>query len=182
MFGCVCHGGYFGPDCTLRSCPSGDDPLTTTDQLNEQQSVTCTATGGTFTLSFRGATTVPIDYNEDASTFATKLTNLETINVASVTYSSGSVACTTDGANVMTIEFTRDFGSLPLLVGTSTQLTGSGLSIAQIQDGTKEDAPCSNRGTCDRSTVRRVISRARSLAGQLRVLLFLGRLYLFHGL
>ena len=28
MYGCVCDDGYFGPDCTLRSCPIGDDPLT----------------------------------------------------------------------------------------------------------------------------------------------------------
>jgi hypothetical protein len=26
---CVCDGGFFGPDCSQRFCPKGDDPLTT---------------------------------------------------------------------------------------------------------------------------------------------------------
>ena len=28
MYGCNCDHGIFGPDCSLRSCPTGDDPLT----------------------------------------------------------------------------------------------------------------------------------------------------------
>jgi hypothetical protein len=60
--GCKCDEGYFGPDCTMWACPSGDDPLTgTTDaaaagleyQYNEIQNITCNATGGSFTLTFR---------------------------------------------------------------------------------------------------------------------------------
>ena len=30
MFGCNCDSGMFGPDCSLRSCPTGDDPFTGT--------------------------------------------------------------------------------------------------------------------------------------------------------
>ena len=28
MYGCNCDDGTFGPDCSLRKCPHGDDPLT----------------------------------------------------------------------------------------------------------------------------------------------------------
>ena len=28
LHGCNCDHGIFGPDCSLRSCPTGDDPLT----------------------------------------------------------------------------------------------------------------------------------------------------------
>lgn len=27
-FGCACHEGWTGPDCTTRLCPFGDDPMT----------------------------------------------------------------------------------------------------------------------------------------------------------
>lgn len=82
--------GYFGPDCSQKECPYGDDPFTgtssdpATEQNNEIQQVgrqsiwlgdkqwltlnvcmscmqvVCVATGGTFTLTFRGETTVDI--------------------------------------------------------------------------------------------------------------------------
>lgn len=29
---CVCDPGFFGPDCSLRECPRGDDPLTNSDK------------------------------------------------------------------------------------------------------------------------------------------------------
>jgi hypothetical protein len=32
LMGCVCDGGYTGPDCSLRFCPNGDDPATVCDQ------------------------------------------------------------------------------------------------------------------------------------------------------
>ncbi|KAA0152615.1 hypothetical protein FNF29_03842 [Cafeteria roenbergensis] len=43
MAGCLCDGGYFGPDCSFRNCPFGDDPSTTCDQsstLEQVQEVT----------------------------------------------------------------------------------------------------------------------------------------------
>ena len=49
----MCDEGYHGYDCSLRSCPRGDDPKTT-GQHFEQQTITCTADGGFFKLKFRG--------------------------------------------------------------------------------------------------------------------------------
>jgi hypothetical protein len=28
IYGCVCDEGFEGHDCSLKSCPKGDDPLT----------------------------------------------------------------------------------------------------------------------------------------------------------
>ena len=75
MEACNCDDGYFGPECTLRSCPSGDDPLTGTAssgdtvQINEQQLVTCQADGGSFVLSFRNAHSVDIPWDADVTAF-----------------------------------------------------------------------------------------------------------------
>jgi len=34
---CVCDGGFYGPDCSLRFCPKGDDPMTICDTVNNEQ-------------------------------------------------------------------------------------------------------------------------------------------------
>jgi len=73
MYGCNCDLGYFGPDCSLKDCPRGDDPFTgtainpTTQQYNEKQEVVCVASGGTFTLTFRGETTARIPWDATAA-------------------------------------------------------------------------------------------------------------------
>ncbi|CAK4894744.1 unnamed protein product [Aphanomyces euteiches] len=62
------------------------------------------------------------------------------------------------GGNIMTITFTQDFGALPLLVIVDQALTLSGQSqqgksiVSRIQAGTKENAVCSNHGTCNYNT------------------------------
>lgn len=77
MYGCNCDDGVFGPDCSLRYCPHGDDPLTdlvihnpsnaescladglmmpndrSELQVNEQQQIECKADSGYLVLSFR---------------------------------------------------------------------------------------------------------------------------------
>lgn len=73
LYGCNCDSGYFGPDCSLKHCPTGDDPFTgtsidpKTQQYNEKQQVVCVATAGSFTLSFRGETTAPIPADASAA-------------------------------------------------------------------------------------------------------------------
>ena len=45
IFGCHCDEGWTAYDCSLRLCPTGDDPGTY-DQVNEIQALRCTATSG----------------------------------------------------------------------------------------------------------------------------------------
>ncbi|GLE04860.1 hypothetical protein PINS_up013839 [Pythium insidiosum] len=80
VYGCVCDDGFEGGDCSKRRCATGDDPLTggATDNLfglqkNEKQTVLCAATSGTFTLSFRGVTTVPISAADRADIMSQKI-------------------------------------------------------------------------------------------------------------
>jgi len=164
MYGCVCDTGFFGPDCSLRHCPRGDDPLTGTDsdpagtQVNEQQIIVCRASGGTFTLTFRGATTDPIPYRATLSEFQEIFDRLPTISSqygesATVVTFEEEQACTISGTRMM-IDFLQDFGDLPLLVPDKTNLQMSIttattlLTVGEARAGTKEDSHCSDRGIC----------------------------------
>nr|AIG55504.1 secreted protein [Thraustotheca clavata] len=181
IYGCICQPGFTGSDCSLSNllllcnnlisrleqCPTGDDPLTGFagdlvfgQQFNEKQVVTCQASGGTFTLSFKGVTTVPINWNDQVAAMTAKINvnvvhALSTVTQVIITFAStATIACPPTG-NVMTIEFVQNFGMQPLLVGNPSNLVYNNvggsvqLTIAMQQIGTKENAPCSNRGTCD---------------------------------
>uniref|UniRef100_A0A7S2W9D6 EGF-like domain-containing protein n=1 Tax=Rhizochromulina marina TaxID=1034831 RepID=A0A7S2W9D6_9STRA len=78
--GCVCDYPFTGHDCSLRQCPSGDDPLTT-GQRDEVQIVECQTTyhhqivrlyaaeplsRGTFSLQFGADRTRPMPFNVSA--------------------------------------------------------------------------------------------------------------------
>ncbi|KAJ0395632.1 hypothetical protein P43SY_003288 [Pythium insidiosum] len=164
IFGCVCDAGYSGPSCTERQCPRGDDPLTGTIQdpnglqRNERQRVSCRATGGSFTLTFRGFTTEPILASDSAATVRAKLEALVSIRAVRVTFGGITiVACTAIG-NDISIEFTQNFGDLPDILGDGRQLVHStpsvqpSLVLTTLTNGTKESLPCSRRGNCDRTS------------------------------
>jgi hypothetical protein len=71
IMGCQCDGKPYlegGGDsnstsCVARDCPRGDDPNTGYGQRVEIQSVFCSATAGSFTLTFRGQTTRDIPFD-----------------------------------------------------------------------------------------------------------------------
>lgn len=170
IYGCLCDENYGGYDCSQRVCPTGDDPMTGNGadvpenpaQKNDQQKVTCKAGAGSFTLSFRQKTTVPIAYNANAQTIQEALEALPTLGVGHVSVLlSGAQACTESGAlaTSFTVEFYQNFGSLPLMVPDKKLLSNlnavSGdaiLSVSKQIDGTKEDRSCSGRGLCDPTT------------------------------
>ncbi|DAZ98598.1 TPA: hypothetical protein N0F65_001017 [Lagenidium giganteum] len=163
IYGCVCDDGYEGGDCSKRVCATGDDPLTGYagdtvfgTQKNEKQTIQCAATSGTFTLTYRGATTVPINAFDKADVVSTKINALPTLGKVNVFYAgTATTMCTADGGSV-TIEFTQNFGSLPLLVGDSSKLVHAAntmrLVITKTDPGTKENDVCSNRGRCDQTS------------------------------
>lgn len=90
---------------------------------NEVQVVTLnnTPTGGTFTLSFDGATTPPLAFNITAANIQVALRALPTINGANVTVT-GSVG----GPFTVTFIGTLAGANVSQLVGTGASLTGAG--------------------------------------------------------
>ncbi|KAK1942072.1 Tenascin [Phytophthora citrophthora] len=53
IMGCVCDGGFEGHDCSLRTCPKGDDPLTGSASQNEMvQAIVLDRAGGEGYLTY----------------------------------------------------------------------------------------------------------------------------------
>jgi len=167
--GCVCDPGWFGPDCTLRRCPTGDDPFTgmigdvNGVQVNEKQIVTCVANGGSFTLEFDGQTTEAISFDAAVGDLVTHLEALKNVNsdygsAIKVTYTGSNVIACTDAGNAITIEFLQNFGALPLLTPDGSRLDHSSalfeplITSTSSVTGTKENVECSNRGICEENT------------------------------
>ena len=158
--GCFCEEGWTGHDCSYRSCASGDDIITTLKagggiQSHEIQTITCTATAGTFVLRFRQESTVALAYTATVAELKAALEDLSTIGQVTVTYSVPSTACTSGGSNVVSILFWDTLGDLPRLTAELDGITamlieadGEGISVT----GTMENAVCSNRGVCDKNT------------------------------
>ena len=98
MTGCYCDGGWHGYDCSLKSCPTGADPLKGGNV--EKQAFACTTvpmpslvasgaatTYGSFTISFRGVETAWIDINASEATVKAEIEKLSTIGTVQVEFS-----------------------------------------------------------------------------------------------
>ncbi len=85
VYGCLCDEGYAGYDCSEKTCPIGDDPHTYDDH-NEVQLIKCIASSGTFTLTFRDATTPPIPFNASSGELSRILGELPTVRKVTITY------------------------------------------------------------------------------------------------
>jgi len=149
IHGCVCDEGYTGYDCSETECPRGDDPWTT-GQQNEKVQIVCAATGGSFTLTFRGHTTEPISHDAGFGLVKRYLEDLPSVGTVDVTMSSyANGVCGAGTENTLTIEFRDDFGSLPALYADGTLLTGTGgstgVSVESVYTITCEAGPDSGR-------------------------------------
>lgn len=171
LYGCFCDPGFEGPDCSLRMCPTGDDPLTGSSlasaanpiQYNEKQKITCAASSGQFTLTYNGKTTQPINYNAKVDAVTAALAALSTIGTAAdrpavgmvkvvVTMQTSAQACLPAGANWF-VEFQQQFGPLNNIVPNKYTLSNGAanvqLTVSKSVVGSKENIMCSNRGICD---------------------------------
>lgn len=151
-------------------CPRGDD-FNTYDDAIERQLVQCVADSGSFTLTFRDATTGGISFDASAAAVEAALEGLSTIGDVAVTLSGGTVACSNSVNTVIVVDFLTELGDLPPLSGSNALLqdhiNGNGLAGSgslvfatggdSVQGqtsvkGTRENAFCSNHGICDFTT------------------------------
>jgi hypothetical protein len=160
MFGCLCSEGWEGYDCSLKSCPKGDDPHTQ-HQRNELQQLSCTDSHdiGSIEFKFRDESTT-VAVSSTAADLEAALNSLSTINGVSVTYSDPNIYVGAPGleadslricratGQLVDIEFLSPTGNVPEVQVSSSTVDGD-LSISTTQDGTKEYITCSGRGLCD---------------------------------
>lgn len=108
--------------------------------VDETQSVTVKASGGTYTLTYDGQTTAAIAYNASTSTLRTALTNLSNLSTASIQVSGGTAS---GGESTQTRTYTITFSDMnaTLLVANGTaNLSGSGKALS-VSQGTQGAAP-----------------------------------------
>jgi hypothetical protein len=97
---------------------------------NEFNTVVIDATGGTYTLTYGGATTAAIEYNANAATVLAALELLATIPV-------GALRIEDTGTLTYTVEFGGSLGEADVaLTSTATNLTG-GTETAVVTETTK---------------------------------------------
>lgn len=119
------------PDANGNRTPAGI--LTWANRVNEVQTVTITGgpTGGTWTLTFNGQSTSPINYNAAASTVATALAALSTIGP-------NNVAVSGSAGGPYTVTFQRDLGSRDIALMTAiSALTGGTTPAVGVAETTK---------------------------------------------
>ncbi|KAA0175809.1 hypothetical protein FNF27_02895 [Cafeteria roenbergensis] len=158
--GCICFDGWEGFDCSLRACPTGDDP-TTSDQFDEVQSLVCSHVSGApaFSLRFRDETTSPIAATASAAEVKAALEQLDAIGTLAVSFGpTASQACSSAGTTI-TFSFQTENGDLPPIEVVESDSISNGdlvmpalLKATEVTKGTTEVLECSARGLCNRVT------------------------------
>ena len=158
IYGCACDVGYTGHDCSIRLCPTGDDPMTT-GQVDEVQIIQCVPNNaapqgtGYFTLTYKGQTTAHIPADGDNSDIQKALNALTTITAVTVSFPTingipKNMACESNIPQFL-VTFTEDFSNLPMLTATSST---NAITVDEQTGGTKEESLCAGRGICDFGT------------------------------
>jgi hypothetical protein len=154
MFGCLCDPKWTGYDCSLRTCPFGDDP-NSSGQVDEKQEIKCIdqALDGNLVLSFRQANTDPIPAAATRAQVKAALEAIATIDKVAVdfgTLTSIDQLCDPTGQTSFFVTFLTEHGDLPLILHKAESIDS--IQITEYRAGTKENWECSGRGLCDRST------------------------------
>lgn len=148
--GCLCDDGFAGYDCSLRTCPTGDDPMTS-GQLDEVQDLYCEDDGdGYLKLTFREATTTTIAASATVATLQAALEALPTVQKVKVLNLNTTDSVCSVGGQLLRVSFLAAHGDLPLLELTTSYITAA--HVKEFLKGTKEVLECSGRGLCDHST------------------------------
>jgi len=157
MYGCLCDEGFEGYDCSLRSCPVGDDP-NTWNGVTELQVVKCTGATGSFRLKFREEISTTINAGDNAAAVKAALESMPfEIDSVDVSFAGGATTACSAGGTHISVSFSTELGNLPAMTVYSQTTAGmvaiyangatSGVTVSR--DGTKEAQVCSGRGICD---------------------------------
>jgi len=164
---CVCDPYYEGTDCSLRSCPRGDNILTTASSGSDIQTFTwgTANAAGEFTLTYTDSyggswTTGAIAWNAAGSAVEDALKALPNAVIPAVTATLSSTALSvtfTDAANtgaqqaiVVNWAGCKRAGCTPMYDGLAA---APGAVVRTVTSGSlKEQAVCSEHGVCDTSS------------------------------
>ena len=151
VYGCYCDAGWEGPDCTMQTCPHGDNPVTglgdspwRIKQEKEVQVLLCTASAGYFTLYFRNYVTVPLLWSSTVAQVSAEFNKLPSVNdvlVEFVNDHAGVSACDEVGNNYMRFTFRQDLGDVPSIIAEvdpPQQVDGSNPAGLMLADGATE--------------------------------------------
>ena len=101
----------------------------------EIQGIKCTATSGTLSLSFRSESmSSSLAYNAAPADLEAALEGISQVRTlygdgVTVSYSSGTSLCTSDGSNIASVTFTQALGDLPLMAAGGTSGLSAGASV-----------------------------------------------------
>ena len=152
VMGCHCDEGFHGYDCSLYSCPTGDNP-DSQGQKDEIQKISCIDEDviGTVVLDYKGQLTAAIDASATATQVRDaleKLNNIRYVKVENTTESGTLCDTSANGGGGFDVTFLTEHGDLPLVAVES--ITGSvAVTVEEVVTGTKENAVCSDRGICN---------------------------------
>jgi hypothetical protein len=146
IFGCYCDHGYFTkPDrsgvlsyyCAALQCPRGDNPSTPTYEV---QTLTCTASSGTFTLTFDDGeshidqATAAIAFDATAAAVEAAIELLSSVAKVTVAFGTGTAACSGSGVAI-SVTFTAQYGDVNAFTADVTELGGGTVTIAETTKG-----------------------------------------------
>jgi hypothetical protein len=171
---CVCDAGYSGADCTLRTCPRGDDPLTSGVRYNNGDT---TNDVDVYTITFPAAsvaTKFEIEYTDaqgrkefgyteyinianggSSDATAATLKNDFTLALRQIgSLQAATVTATPGATHSLAINFLNVGGTSKdrqLVVKYFPQDTGKATAVAStsLTYANTEAVECSNRGLCD---------------------------------